>query len=77
MDELVQRFSSASHDARQVTTDVQARYFGIKMNDQSLTPGDHSRIGPTRFGDWLDRSASASAGQAAHGSGTIGESLGG
>ena len=49
----------ASHDARQVTTDVQARYFGIKMNDQSLTPGDHPRIGPTRFGDWLDRSASA------------------
>jgi uncharacterized protein YbjT (DUF2867 family) len=66
MDELVRRFLSASHDARQVTTDVQALYYGIKVNDQSLTPGDHPRIGPTRFGDWLDRSASASAGHAAH-----------
>ncbi len=66
MDELVRRFLSASHDVRQVTTDVQARYYGIKVNDQSLTPGDHPRIGPTRFGDWLDRSASASAAHTAH-----------
>jgi uncharacterized protein YbjT (DUF2867 family) len=66
MDELVRHFLSANHDTRKVTTDVQALYFGIKVNDQSLTPGDHPRIGPTRFGDWLDRSASASAGHAAH-----------
>jgi len=66
MDELVLRFLSANHDTRQVTTDVQALYYGIKVNDQSLTPGDHPRIGPTRFGDWLDRSASASAGYAAN-----------
>ncbi len=65
MDELVRRFLSASHDARRVTTDVRARYFGVKVNDQSLTPGDHARIGPTRFGDWLERSASATAGCAA------------
>ncbi len=66
MDELVRRFLIARHDARQVTTDVQALYYGIKVNDQSLTPGDHPRIGPTRFGDWLDRSAPESAGNAAH-----------
>ncbi len=41
MDELVRRFLNASHDARQVTTDVQALYYGVKVNDQSLTPGDH------------------------------------
>ncbi len=66
MDELVRRFLSASGDARQVTTDAQARYFGIEVNDQSLTPGDHARIGPTRFGDWLGRWAPANAGRAAH-----------
>jgi uncharacterized protein YbjT (DUF2867 family) len=65
MDELVRRFLSAGHDARQVVTDDQAVYFGIKVNDQSLTPGDHPRIGPTRFDDWLERSAPASAGHAA------------
>jgi uncharacterized protein YbjT (DUF2867 family) len=56
LDELVRRFLSATRDARKVTTDVHARYFGIEVNDQSLTPGDNPRIGPTRFEDWLSRS---------------------
>jgi uncharacterized protein YbjT (DUF2867 family) len=56
LDELVRRFLRAKHDARQVVTDVHARYFGIDVNDQSLTPGDNPRIGPTRFDDWLSRS---------------------
>jgi uncharacterized protein YbjT (DUF2867 family) len=56
LDELVRRFLSANRDARKVTTDVHARYFGIELNDQSLTPGDHPRIGPTRFENWLSRS---------------------
>jgi len=56
MDELVRRFLSANRDARKVTTDVHAGYFGTAVNDQSLTPGDDPRIGPTRFEDWLSRS---------------------
>jgi uncharacterized protein YbjT (DUF2867 family) len=55
-DELVRRFLSAKQDARHVVTDVHARYFGIELNDQSLTLGDHPRIGPTRFEDCLSRS---------------------
>ncbi len=56
LDELVRRFLSATRDARKVTTDVHALYFGTELNDQSLTPGDNPRIGPTRFEDWLSRS---------------------
>lgn len=56
LDELVRRFLHAKQDARQVVTDVHARYFDIELNDQSLTPGDDPRIGPTRFEDWLSRS---------------------
>ena len=56
LDELVRRFLSANRDARTVTTDVHARYFGIELNDQSLTPGDNPLLGPTRFEDWLSRS---------------------
>src|SRR6266446_86115 len=55
MDELVRRFLSANRDARKVTTDVHAGYFGTAVNDQSLTPGDNPRLGPTRFEDWLSR----------------------
>jgi uncharacterized protein YbjT (DUF2867 family) len=56
LDELVRRYLSASRDARKVITDVHALYFGTELNDHSLTPGDNSRIGPTRFEDWLNRS---------------------
>src|SRR6266436_9803425 len=56
LDELVRRFLSANRDARKVTTDVHALYFGTELNDQSLTPGDNPRIGPTRFEEWLKRS---------------------
>jgi uncharacterized protein YbjT (DUF2867 family) len=56
LDELVRRLLSANQDARQVVADVHARYFGVELNDQSLTPGDNPRMGPTRFEDWLSRS---------------------
>jgi len=56
LDELIRRFLSANQDARQVITDVHARYFGAELNDQSLTPGDNPRIAPTRFEDWLSHS---------------------
>jgi uncharacterized protein YbjT (DUF2867 family) len=55
LDKLVGQFLSATRDPRQVVTDVHARYFGLELNDQSLTPGDNPRIGPTRFEDWLRR----------------------
>jgi uncharacterized protein YbjT (DUF2867 family) len=56
LDELVRRFLTATQDPREVVTDVHARYFGLELNDQSLTPGDNPRIGPTRFENWLSRS---------------------
>jgi uncharacterized protein YbjT (DUF2867 family) len=58
MDEFVRRFLSATRDQRKVTTDVHALYFGTELNDQSLTPGENARLGPTRFADWLSRSTS-------------------
>jgi uncharacterized protein YbjT (DUF2867 family) len=58
LDELVRRFLSAHHDERQVTADVHAPYFGAELDERSLIPGDDARIAPTRFEDWLSRSAS-------------------
>jgi uncharacterized protein YbjT (DUF2867 family) len=60
MDDLVRQFLFAKRDKRQVITDAGANYFGVVVNDQSLTPGDHPRLGPTHFADWLSRSASKS-----------------
>jgi uncharacterized protein YbjT (DUF2867 family) len=53
MDEFVRRYLVASKDTRQVSTDPQARYYGVPVNDRTLVPGDHPRLGPTRFADWL------------------------
>jgi uncharacterized protein YbjT (DUF2867 family) len=55
LDKLVGRFLSATKDAREVITDVNARYYGLVVNDQSLTPGANPRIGATSFEEWLSR----------------------
>jgi uncharacterized protein YbjT (DUF2867 family) len=55
-DDLVRQFLKATKDARTVITDPKALYYGIKVNDQSLTPGDNPRLGTIRFEDWLRRS---------------------
>src|SRR5437763_875345 len=56
-DDLVRQFLNAIGDARTVITDPKALYFGIEVDDRSLTPGDHPRLGPTRFEDWLPHKA--------------------
>lgn len=55
LDELVRRFLRTTKDPREVVTDAQARYFGLVVNDQSLTPGLNPRIAPARFDEWLSR----------------------
>lgn len=57
LDELVRQFLSAVQDHRQVTTDNQARYFGAKLEAQSLLPGKNARLGSTRFANWLSEHA--------------------
>jgi uncharacterized protein YbjT (DUF2867 family) len=56
-DELVRQFLSKTGDARAVIADPKALYYGLAMNDRSLTPGDNPRLGTTRFADWLSRNA--------------------
>jgi uncharacterized protein YbjT (DUF2867 family) len=56
LDELARRMLSATGDARRVTADSSVPYFGAKLDDRSLVPGDDARIAPTRFEDWLTTS---------------------
>jgi uncharacterized protein YbjT (DUF2867 family) len=56
MDELIRRYLVAKGDSREVITDPEALYYGVKVNDQSLTPGAHPRLGSTRFEEWLKTS---------------------
>jgi uncharacterized protein YbjT (DUF2867 family) len=55
LDKLVGRFLRATKDPREVITDVDAPYYGLVVNDQSLTPGANPRVGATSFEDWIQR----------------------
>lgn len=57
LDALARRFLSARGDRRQVIADIRARYFGTRLDDKSLTPGENARLGRTHFEDWLEASA--------------------
>jgi uncharacterized protein YbjT (DUF2867 family) len=58
LDELVRRVLSIKNDAREVTPDTHARYFGAELDDQSLIPGSNPRLGGTRFETWLGHATS-------------------
>ena len=57
LDELARRVLSATGDTRRVVADPHIPYFGAELDERSLVPGDDARIAPTRFEDWLSRSA--------------------
>jgi uncharacterized protein YbjT (DUF2867 family) len=56
MAELVKRYLVETGDSRNVTADANVRYFGAMLNDGTLTPGEHPRIGSKRFEAWLSES---------------------
>jgi uncharacterized protein YbjT (DUF2867 family) len=56
-DDLVRQFLNATGDPRTVIADPKALYYGIAVNDRSLTPGANPRLGSTRFEDWLSHNA--------------------
>lgn len=53
MSELVARFLNVTNDPRKVSADPHAPYFGTELDDRSLVPSDHPRIGAIRFEDWF------------------------
>jgi hypothetical protein len=53
MSELVARYLKATNDTRQVEGDPEARYFGARLDNRTLVPGDNPRLGTIRFDEWL------------------------
>jgi len=53
MSELVARYLRATNDPRQVVSDPQARYYGARLDDRTLVPGDNPQLGTIRLEDWL------------------------
>jgi uncharacterized protein YbjT (DUF2867 family) len=56
LDEFARQFLAARQDQRQVIADARVPYFGARIDGRSLIPSGGSRIGSTRFADWLSNS---------------------
>jgi uncharacterized protein YbjT (DUF2867 family) len=55
LDELILDLA-ARKDPREVITDSQGRYYGIKVPEDALMPGDAAQLGQAHFEDWLKQS---------------------
>jgi len=53
LDDLVRRFVAARHDPREVISDPQAPYYGIKVSERALVPEASAALGKERFDEWL------------------------
>jgi uncharacterized protein YbjT (DUF2867 family) len=55
LDELIGRALSARQDPREVVADPEARYFGARLRERTLVPGEGARLAPTTYEEWLAR----------------------
>ena len=62
IDEAVQRYLTATGDARRVVTDDKAPYYGITVSRRSLVPDKAAWLGSTSLDDWLSQLTHAGAG---------------
>jgi uncharacterized protein YbjT (DUF2867 family) len=62
LNDIVSQVMHAAADSRDVVMDPQARYFGARLREDTLTPDEGAILGVGRFADWLNtRSARVSA----------------
>lgn len=53
LSEIVGKYLKAIQDKREVITDENASYFGMRLNDQSLVPAADARLSKTTFDEWI------------------------
>lgn len=53
LSEMVARYLEATNDPREVVSDPEAHYYGARLDDRSLVPGDNPRLGTIRLEEWL------------------------
>jgi len=53
LDELVRKGLAAKGDPREVVTDEQAPYYGVRLSEWTLVPGPDALLGEITFDKWL------------------------
>lgn len=52
MDEWIRYYLTTTEDLRQLVTDEHGRYFGVELQEETLLPGEHARLGKQQYEDW-------------------------
>lgn len=55
--DIVERYLKATNDPRKIISEVDARYFGTKLNDNTLVPQKNARLGSINFENWFNSQA--------------------
>ncbi|SEF37611.1 Uncharacterized conserved protein YbjT, contains NAD(P)-binding and DUF2867 domains [Amycolatopsis pretoriensis] len=55
LDALIRKGLAAEGDPREVVTDEQAPYFGVRIDERTLVPGPGAQLGEITFDKWLAR----------------------
>lgn len=53
MVEFIRYYLNATEDSRRLISNEHALYFGAELNDGSLVPGEHPRLGKIKYEDWF------------------------
>jgi uncharacterized protein YbjT (DUF2867 family) len=53
LDDLIREGLRIRGDPREVVADPESRYFGARLDERTLVPGDDALIFQTRFDDWI------------------------
>lgn len=54
LDEIIGKVMAFDGETRPIVVDPEARYFGLRLDDDSLIPGPGAKLGSTRFDWWLE-----------------------
>ena len=55
MSEFIRYYLTATEDSRQLVPDEHALYFGVELNDTSLTTAENARLGKIKYEDWFSK----------------------
>lgn len=53
LDSFAAAYLAAKEDPRKIVADPGVSYFGVRLDDRSLTPGEHPHLGALTLGEWL------------------------
>jgi hypothetical protein len=54
-EDFIRRRLHAVADARTAVADPEARYFGARLSERTLVPGEGAQLAAIRFDDWLSQ----------------------